>query len=66
MNYESTYELVARKAGNIAYRAAVGVAVAAALILVWVNGAVGIIGNEGSQRLNESIRLEGHEPGAVD
>lgn len=41
-----TYELVARKAGNIAYRAAVGVAVAAALLLVWMNLAVGIIGNE--------------------
>ena len=40
-----TYELVARKARNIAYRVAVGVAVAAALLLVWVNGAVGIIGN---------------------
>ncbi len=37
-----TYELVARKAGNIAYRAAVGVALAAAFLLVWVNGAVGI------------------------
>ena len=44
-----TYELVARrarKAGNTAYRAAVGVAVATALILVWMNLAVGIIGNE--------------------
>ncbi|MCH7760846.1 hypothetical protein IIA15_05510 [candidate division TA06 bacterium] len=41
-----TYELVARKAGNIAYRAAVGVAVAAALILVWMNLAVGLIGSE--------------------
>lgn len=40
------YELVARKAGNIAYRAAVSVAVAAALLLVWMNLAVGIIGNE--------------------
>jgi len=39
------YELVARNAGAIAYRAAVGVALAAALLLVWVNGAVGIIGN---------------------
>jgi hypothetical protein len=38
--------LVARKAGNIAYRAAVGIALAAALLLVWVNGAVGIIGSE--------------------
>lgn len=42
------YELVARKAGQIAYRAAVGVALAAAFLLVWVNGAVGIIGNEGN------------------
>ncbi len=42
------YELVARKAGTIAYRAAVGVALAAAFLLVWVNGAVGIIGNEGN------------------
>lgn len=41
-----TYELIARKAGNIAYRVAVGVAVAAALLLVWMNLAVGIIGNE--------------------
>jgi hypothetical protein len=41
-----TYVLVARKAGNFAYRAAVGVALAAAVILVWVTGAVGIIGNE--------------------
>ncbi len=42
-----TYELIARKAGHIAHRAAVGVAVAAALLLVWINLAVGIIGNEG-------------------
>ena len=41
-----TLELTARKTGNRAYRAAVGVALAAAFILVWVNGAVGIIGNE--------------------
>lgn len=40
------YVLVARKAGNIVYRAAVGVALAAAFILVWINGAVGIIGTE--------------------
>jgi hypothetical protein len=40
------YELVASKAGNIAYRAAVGVALAAALLLVWLNLAVGIIGTE--------------------
>jgi hypothetical protein len=41
-----TYELLARKAGNIAYRAAVGAAVATALLLVWMNLAVGIIGHE--------------------
>ena len=40
------YELAARKAGNIAYRAAVGVALAAALLLVWLNFAVGVIGTE--------------------
>jgi hypothetical protein len=41
-----TFVLVARKAGNIAYRFAVGVALAAAFILVWLTGAVGIIGSE--------------------
>jgi hypothetical protein len=41
-----TYELIARKGGNTAYRAAVGVAVATALLLVWINLAVGIIGSE--------------------
>jgi hypothetical protein len=41
-----TYELAARMTGNTAYRAAVGVAIAAAFILVWMNLAVGIIGTE--------------------
>ncbi len=41
-----TYELVARKMGSIAYRVAVGVALATAFILVWVNLAVGLIGSE--------------------
>ena len=36
------YELLARKTGDTAYRAGVGVAIAAAFVLVWVNGAVGI------------------------
>jgi hypothetical protein len=40
------YELLAKKADNIAYRAAAGVAVGTALLLVWVNLAVGIIGDE--------------------
>lgn len=42
------FSLAARKSGDIAYRSAVGVAVAAAFILVWVNGAVGVIGDEGN------------------
>jgi hypothetical protein len=41
--------LAARKAGKIAYRAAVGVALAAAFILLWLMGAVGIIGVEGDR-----------------
>ena len=40
------YELAARRTGNGAYRAAVGVAVVAALLLIWINLAVGIIGSE--------------------
>jgi hypothetical protein len=40
-----TYDLVARKGGTIAYRAAVGIACTAGLLLVWVNAAVGIIGD---------------------
>ena len=43
-----TYELAARMTGNIAYRAAIGVAITAALILVWVTLAVGIIGDAGN------------------
>jgi hypothetical protein len=41
-----TYELVARRAGSTAYRLAVGVAVLTALLLVWMNLAVGLIGSE--------------------
>jgi hypothetical protein len=40
-----TFVLLA-KAGNTAYRFAFGVALAAAFILVWLTGAVGIIGSE--------------------
>ena len=40
------YELAARMTGSTAYRAAVGVAVVAAFILIWMNLAVGIIGSE--------------------
>jgi len=40
------FELAARRTGDWAYRAAVGVAVVTAFLLIWVNLAVGIIGEE--------------------
>jgi hypothetical protein len=42
----SAYELATRMNGTTAYRAAVGLAVAAAFLLIWINLAVGIIGSE--------------------
>ena len=44
-----TYEIAARQTGNTAYRSAVGVALAAVFLLLWVVGAVGIIGAEGDR-----------------
>ena len=41
-----SYELATRVSGNSAYRLAVGIAVLAGFLLVWVNLAVGIIGSE--------------------
>ncbi len=41
-----TCELAARSSASIAFRAAVGIAVAAGFILIWMNLAVGIIGSE--------------------
>jgi hypothetical protein len=43
-----TFELAARATANHAYRAAVGLALAAAFLLIWLNLAVGIIGTEDS------------------
>ena len=40
------YELAARKAGHVTYRAAIVVAIATAFFLIWVNLAVGLIGTE--------------------
>lgn len=40
------YELAARMTRNTAYRAAAGVALTAAFLLVWINLAVGVIGVE--------------------
>jgi hypothetical protein len=41
-----TFQLAARATVNHAYRAAVGLALAAAFLLIWLNLAVGIIGTE--------------------
>ena len=40
------YELAARTVRGNAYRAAVAVGVGGSVLIIWVNGAVGIIGNE--------------------
>jgi hypothetical protein len=42
------FEYASRRAGNVAHKAAVGIAVAAGLFLIWVNLAVGMIGDEGN------------------
>jgi hypothetical protein len=41
-----TFMLIARKWNSTTYRIAVGVAVAAGLLLVWANAAVGLVGSE--------------------
>jgi len=41
------YELIARKSTKIIYRVALGIGLVGIFLLFWVNGAVGIIGNEG-------------------
>jgi hypothetical protein len=40
------YEFVAGKSGNARYRAASGLAAVSGLLLIWINGAVGLIGSE--------------------
>lgn len=42
-------ELAVRKTGDAAYRAGVGVALGAAFLLLWANGAVGLIGSENNE-----------------
>ena len=42
------YEYASTRAGSVAHKAAVGIAVAAGLFLIWVNLAVGMIGDEGN------------------
>ncbi len=41
-----TIDLAIRKGGSVAYRLGAGLAVLVSFLLVWVNGAVGVIGNE--------------------
>jgi len=41
-------ELVIKKTGDMAYRWGVGVALAATFILIWITGAVGIVGSAGN------------------
>lgn len=41
------FEFVVRARGDLAYRAGAAVALAGAFMLLWANGAVGIIGDEG-------------------
>lgn len=40
------YQLVSRTSAHRAYRVAVGIAVVTGLLLIWINGAVGLIGSE--------------------
>ena len=42
------FEIVRKKSENMTYRWAFGVALLASFLLIWFNGAVGIIGNEGN------------------
>jgi hypothetical protein len=42
------YELVARRSEKTIYKVAFGIGLGTAFLLAWVNGAVGIIGNEGN------------------
>jgi hypothetical protein len=44
----AAFELAVLMTGSASYRAAVGVAVAGSIFLVWVNLAVGVIGSEGN------------------
>ena len=42
------FEYASSRGANVAHRAAVGIAVGAGLLLIWVNIAVGMIGDEGN------------------
>src|SRR5688572_12596569 len=42
------FELIVRKSDSLAYRLGASLAVVAAFLTIWVNGAVGMIGSEGN------------------
>ena len=42
------FELIVRKSRSLAYRSGAALAVLAAFLTIWVNGAVGMIGSEGN------------------
>lgn len=55
-----TYQLVAKKISNTAYRFAVGVALAAVFLLVWMNAAVGgILGDDPANMMYFGVLLVG-------
>lgn len=54
------YQLAARKmAGNTIYKAAIGIALAASFLLIWVNAAVGIIGDSPINMMYPGVVLVG-------
>jgi hypothetical protein len=42
------FELIVRKSRSLAYRSGAALAIVAAFLTIWVNGAVGMIGSEGN------------------
>jgi hypothetical protein len=54
-----TYELIASRGDTTVYRTAVGVAVMTALVLTWINGAVGVIGDGPINLLYVGVPLVG-------
>src|SRR5687768_342336 len=53
------YQLTTRITGNAAYRTAVGLALAASFLLLWINGAVGIIGDSDFNMLYVGVPMVG-------
>ena len=44
--FGAVFELAVARSGSLAYRAGVAAALAGAFLIIWLNGAVGIVGNE--------------------